>query len=195
VIVYTEIPSIQSRNPYSPRLNGFYLAGWRRERIINGSSSIPIPDRNSDELPAETAAEAGGIVADDDGKNGGKFTKLTRSRGGKNVIFRVFPEEHADIARRASEAGLTISEFIRRVTVGHATYSRYDYDVLEKLVAVHADMNRLGNLFKMALGINKDGSSGTWEVQQYERMRLHSTLASIESTLELLRNHISEFKT
>ena len=90
---------------------------------------------------------------------------------------------------------MTISEFIRRVIEGHATYSRYDYDVLEKLVAVHADMNRLGNLFKMALGTPNCEGGSTWEAQHYERMRLHSTLASIESTLELLRNHIKEFMT
>ena len=90
---------------------------------------------------------------------------------------------------------MTISEFIRRVTVGHTTYSRYDYDVLEKLIAVHTDMNRLGNLFKMALGSSNDGAAGTWEAREYERTRLHSTLASLESTLEKLRNHITEFKT
>jgi len=134
-------------------------------------------------------AEAGEMIAG----NGCKPVRPTRSRGGKNIIFRVFPDEHADIARRAAEAGLTISEFLRRVTTGHTTYSRYDYDVFEKLVAVHADMNRLGNLFKMALDTSRD--EGSWNSHEYERMRLHSTLASIESTLELLKNHITEFQT
>jgi hypothetical protein len=180
------------QKPYSPGgLNGFYLAGCRRERHINDSSHTPRPEHHDGELPVGSAAEAGGMIGDDRGRP----ARPTRSQGGKNIIFRVFPGEHADIARRAAEAGLTISEFIRRVAVGHATYSCYDYDVLEKLIAVHADMNRLGNLFKMALGGPKDGTGGTWESQQYDRMRLHSTLASIESTSELLRNHISEFKT
>jgi hypothetical protein len=141
--------------------------------------------------PASDMPEATGGVS----KRGRNRSEANRTNGGKRLFCRVLPEEHADIARRASEAGLTISEFIRRVTIGHATYSRYDYDVLEKLIAVHADMNRLGNLFKMALGGPRDGNDESWEVHQYERMRLRSTLASIESTLDLLRNHISEFKT
>lgn len=124
---------------------------------------------------------------------GDKLAKPTRSRGGKNIIFRVHPEEHTATARRAAEAGLTMSEFIRRVVEGHATYSRYDYDVLEKLVAMHADMNRLGNLFKMAIGELKDAGR-PWEYADHERSRLRSVLASIESNQELLRNYIGDFK-
>ncbi len=92
----------------------------------------------------------------DDGEKpagaGDAHIKRTRSRGRKNIIFRVYPEEHADFSQRAAGAGLSLSEFIRRVVEGHVTHSRYDYDVLEKLAAVHTDMNRLGNLFRMALG-------------------------------------------
>lgn len=178
--------------PYSPASQRLYLAGCRREKHIHDSPSPRIHDHPEDELPTDTAAEAVNTSTNGGERKGDNSAKPTRSRGGKNVIFRVYPEEHAAIARRAAEAGLTMSEFIRRVVEGHATYSRYDYDVLEKLVAMHTDMNRLGNLFKMALGTDKD--CGGWEAQQYERMRLHSTLASIESTLELLRNQISEFK-
>jgi hypothetical protein len=148
-------------------------------------------ETTANDQTASGRPEATGDVS----KCGRKRSEANRTNGGRRLFCRVLPEEHADVAHRAAEAGLTISEFIRRVAVGHATYSRYDYDVLEKLVAVHADMNRLGNLFKMALGGPKDGTGGTWESRQYERMRFHSTLASIESTLELLRNHISEFKT
>ncbi len=83
---------------------------------------------------------------------GDAHLKRTRSRGRKNIIFRVYPEEHADFSQRAAGAGLSLSELIRRVVEGHVTHSRYDYDVLEKLAAVHTDMNRLGNLFRMALG-------------------------------------------
>lgn len=118
--------------------------------------------------------------------------KRARSRDGKNIIFRVFPEEHDDIAARAAEAGLTISEFIRRVVTGHKTQSRFDYDVMEHLIRMHTDMSRLGNLFKMALG-QKD-AAGEPGYAGYERTRILSVLASIESNQELLRNYIGEFK-
>ena len=176
--------------PYSPRLNGLYLAGSRRERLIYNSPSPRISERLEDELPTDTVAEAGGARPV---RNRDKPVKRTRSRGGKNIIFRVYPEEHAAIAQRASEAGLTMSEFIRRVVEGHATYSRYDYDVLEKLIAVHADMNRLGNLFKMAIRELKNADR-PWEYADHERSRLRSVLASIESNQELLLNYIGEFK-
>jgi hypothetical protein len=144
----------------------------------------------NDQTASGRPEAAGGVS-----RRGRKRGEANRTNGGKRLFCRVLPEEHADIARRAAEAGLTISEFIRRVTTGHTTYTRYDYDVFEKLVAVHADMNRLGKLFKMALGNPKDASGGACDAQPYEWMRLHSTLASIESTSELLRNQISEFKT
>jgi hypothetical protein len=54
-------------------------------------------------------------------------------------------------------------------------------------------MNRIGNLFKMALG-QKD-AAGEAANSGYERPRILSVLASIESNQELLRNQITEFKT
>jgi hypothetical protein len=191
VIVYTEIPSIQSRNPYSPfELNGFYLAAYRREKHINDSSSTPMPEHHDGELPTETTTEAGGMIAD----GGGKPARPVRSRDGKNIIFRVFPEEHADIARRASEAGLTVSEFIRRIALGHKTQSRFDYDVMEYLIKMHTDMNRLGNLFKLSLKHTGDGDGGNGASLSYtEREWQRSILKSIEENQELLRNYIGGF--
>ena len=121
-------------------------------------------------------------------------SKRARSRDGKNIIFRVFPEEHDDIAVRAAEAGLTISEFIRRVVTGHKTESRFDYDVMERLIRMHADMNRLGNLFKMSLKQGGNGSAGTGTTLSYaERERQRFILNSIEENQEMLRNYIGGF--
>jgi len=149
-----------------------------------------MPGRHDGELPAETTAEAGRMVAGDRGKP----ARSTRSRDGKNIIFRVFPEEHADIARRASEAGLTTSEFIRRIAVGHKTQSRFDYDVIEHLIRMHTDMNRLGNLFKLSLKHTGDGDGGNSAGLSYtEREWQRSILKSIEENQKLLRNYIGGF--
>ncbi len=141
------------------------------------------PEAASGSLPAPQAADADAVRG---------MVKRARSRGGKNIIFRVFPEEHDDIAARAAEAGLTVSEFIRRIALGHKTQSRFDYDVMEHLLRMHTDMNRLGNLFKMALG-QKD-AVGSPAYGGYERTRILSVLDSIESNQELLRNYIGDFK-
>ncbi len=157
----------------------------RWEKHINDLSSPRIPKRPDDKLPASVAAEAGDARIDENGKTS---LKRTRTRGGKNIIFRVFPEEHDDISARAAEAGLTVSEFIRRIALGYKTQSRFDYDVIEHLIHIHTDMNRLGNLFKMSLKQDGDGNGASLSYMDRERQR--SVLQSIEDNQELLRNYI-----
>lgn len=118
--------------------------------------------------------------------------KRARSRAGKNIIFRVFPEEHNDIATRAAEAGLTISEFIRRIAMGYKTQSRFDYDVMEHLIRMHTDMNRLGNLLKLTLKESCDGTASA-SLSYAEREWQRSILKSIEDNQELVRNYIGGF--
>jgi hypothetical protein len=120
-------------------------------------------------------------------------TERTRSQDGKNIIFRVFPEEHDIIAARAAEAGLTISEFLRRVATGHKTQSRFDYDVIEHLIRIHADMNRLGNLLKMSLKL--DGDKVGTPLSYMDREQQRSVLQAIEDNQEFLRNYIGGFST
>ncbi len=152
----------------------------------NESAGAGVTPEAATDQPTLPAADAEALRSGDAAP-----VKRVRSRGGKNIILRVFPEEHDDIAIRAAEAGLTISEFIRRIALGHKTQSRFDYDVVEHLLRIHTDMNRLGNLFKMALGQN-DAAGGP-AYGGYERTRILSTLASIQSNQELLRNYIGEF--
>jgi len=147
------------------------------------------PERHTPEAAADTPTAQQEAGTDGDAAP----AKRARSRGGKNIIFRVFPEEHDDIAARAAEAGLTVSEFIRRIALGYKTQARFDYDVIEHLIRIHTDMNRLGNLFKMALGQKDETSAPAYG--GYERTRILSVLESIESNQELLRNYIGEFKT
>ncbi len=116
-----------------------------------------------------------------------------RTNGNKRVFIRVLPSEHAAMAERAAEAGLTVSEFIRRVALGYKTQSRFDYDVIEHLIRIHTDMNRLGNLFKMSLKQDADGNGVSLSYMDRERQR--SVLQAIEDNQELLRNYIGGFAT
>ena len=184
---------IQSRALIRPEgLNGLYLAGFRRENRAmhpEPADAGHITEAASDSARADQAA---GV----DAAHSGDATpaKRTRSRDGKNIIFRVFPEEHDDIAARAAEAGLTVSEFIRRIAMGYKTQSRFDYDVIEYLISMHTDMNRLGNLFKLSLK-QGDGADGVTDPPLSERAREwhRSILKSIEENQELLRNYIGGF--
>lgn len=146
-------------------------------------------DAASNSPTAPLAAGADALHGD-----GAAPIKRTRSRDGKNIILRVFPEEHDEIAARAAEAGLTISEFIRRIAIGHKTQSRFDYDVMEHLIRMHTDMNRLGNLFKLSLKQGSDGDDSVSAPLSYrDRERQRSILQSIEDNQELLRNYIGDF--
>ena len=147
------------------------------EHISDASPDIP------------TAQQAAGEDASHG--DGAAPAKRIRSRDGKNIIFRVFPEEHDDIAARADDAGLTVSEFIRRIATGHKTQSRFDYDVMEHLIRMHTDMNRLGNLFKLSL--KQDGVEAGAALSYMEREQLRSILQSIEDNQELVRNYIGGF--
>jgi|GEM_PF-951763 len=147
--------------------------------------------QTSDSAP-ETSEAAGGVS-----RRGRRKSILpNRTNGGKRVFIRVLPDEHAAIAERAAEAGLTVSEFIRRIAMGYKTQSRFDYDVMEYLIKMHTDMNRLGNLFKLSL----KQSDGAGEISapllsEREREWHRSILKSIEENQELLRNYIGGFNT
>ncbi len=141
-------------------------------------------------------------VVGTDGTSGGssrgrkKSVQPTRTTCNKRIFIRVLPEEQATIADHAAEAGLTVSEFIRRIALGHKTQSRFDYDVIEHLIRMHTDMNRLGNLFKLSLKQNNDGSEEPHAPLSYmERERQRAILSSIEDNQELLRNFIGGFTT
>lgn len=146
-----------------------------------------MPDTAPDSPVANQAAGTDALHGDD-----AALAKRARSRDGKNIIFRVFPEEHDDIATRAAEAGLTISEFIRRIAMGYKTQSRFDYDVMEHLIRMHADMNRLGNLLKLTLKESGEGTTRA-SLSYTEREWQRSILKSIEENQELVRNYIGGF--
>lgn len=151
-----------------------------REPANAGYTPEATPNNPSAQQAAGTDALNGDDVAP---------AKRARSRAGKNIIFRVFPEEHSDIAARAAEAGLTISEFIRRIAMGYKTQSRFDYDVMEHLIRMHTDMKRLGNLLKLTLKEDGGGAALSYAEREWQR----SILKSIEDNQELVRNYIGGF--
>jgi hypothetical protein len=146
------------------------------------------PETVSDNPIAQQTTGADTVNGDD-----APPVRRARSRGGKNIILRVFPEEHDNIAERAAEAGLSVSEFIRRIALGYKTQSRFDYDVIEHLIKIHTDMNRLGNLFKMSLKQDGDGNGTSLSYMDREQQR--SVLQAIEDNQELLKNYIGGFNT
>lgn len=63
----------------------------------------------------------------------------------------VTPEEFTLILEFSERAGLTLSEFARRVCLGFRVESREDRQARRELLKVNADLGRLGGLLKQAL--------------------------------------------
>lgn len=181
---------LRSPKPYSPVAQRFcYLdfdPGLEMDAPLKTPEVIP---PSPDNVGADGTA---GVLR----RGRKKSVQTNRTNGNKRIFIRVLPEEQAVMAERAAEAGLTVSEFIRRIALGYKTQSRFDYDVIEHLIRMHTDMNRLGNLFKLSLKRNDDGGEVAGAPLSYmERQRHRAILDSIEDNQELLRNFIGGFTT
>ena len=178
---------LRSQNPYSPfGTQRFFYLDFDPKLEMDAPFDPAAISQNAAAIP-----EAVGGVSRRGRK---KSAQPNRTNGGKRIFIRVLPGEHAAMAERAAEAALTVSEFIRRIALGHKTQSRFDYDVMEYLIKMHTDMNRLGNLFKLSLKHTGDGDGGSSAGLSYtEREWQRSILKSIEENQELLRNYIGGF--
>lgn len=63
----------------------------------------------------------------------------------------VTPEEFTLIVESSQRAGLTLSEFARRVCLGSRVESREDQQARRELLKANADLGRLGGLLKQTL--------------------------------------------
>ena len=91
--------------------------------------------------------------------------------------------ESSHIIALAEQGGLTVSEFIRRVALGHKMNSQLDKEVFIELLKINADIGRLGVLLKLALTANMEAMASQWKVRQL--------LDEIEDRQEELKELIS----
>lgn len=74
-----------------------------------------------------------------------------KSRRSDRIQAYVTPEEFALIMASSERAGLSMSEFARRVCLGFRIESREDQQARRELLKVNADLGRLGGLLKQTL--------------------------------------------
>ena len=70
------------------------------------------------------------------------------------------PEEYAQVADLAGRAGLSISNFVRQVSLGWEVRSRVDKEAVLALLKSKADLGRLGGLLKKSL--SETGGGVAW---------------------------------
>lgn len=92
-----------------------------------------------------------------------------------------FTEEAQIITAQASRAGLSVSDYMRRVAMGFPIPSREDAQARQELRKVNADLARLGNLLKMAIGPG-------------ENETITALLVQIAETQAELKNIVSQIK-
>lgn len=71
----------------------------------------------------------------------------------RNRALRVYvaPDERDRITAAAKSAGLSVSDFLRRVGLGHKIHSAYDQEAVISLLRATGDQGRLGGLLKLWL--------------------------------------------
>ncbi len=101
------------------------------------------------------------------------------------IKAHVTPEEFARLKYDARRFNFTMSDYVRRVmTEFKIPQSVVDARALLDLIAVSADLARLGNLFKMAL--NDDG----FQDSGIGAAKIQKLIEDIEATRQCLRDHI-----
>ena len=87
------------------------------------------------------------------------------------------PDEYREVARSATNAGLSVSTFVKRICLAQAVRSIVDHQAVLVLAKANADMGRLGGLFKMFLSEGRAGQHAD---------ELRAVLRSIETTKDQL---------
>lgn len=101
-------------------------------------------------------------------------------------------EECAAIEDRARKAGLSVSEYARRVCMGYQPSSVIDYEEAEKLLHLGADLGRMGGLLKWWLSGTAPVMKTAWGSQVFiGEKELRALLANMEKTQRMLREQIT----
>lgn len=91
----------------------------------------------------------------------------------KRLPVYLTDEEHVGIAASAERAGLSLSTFCKRVSLGYQVPGLERYKLRTELRRVRADLGRLGGLFKLALSEGKGSPHEIrrllWEIEERQR--------------------------
>jgi len=113
------------------------------------------------------AAAWGGNRGAKDMKEGDRLAakvRGTRPRGMRLEVW-VTPEERAEIATRAAEAGLSVSAYMRAAGLNHPVRSVLDLKAVADLVRVNGDLGRVAGLLKLWLAEKRGQGSRPVDVE------------------------------
>ena len=123
-------------------------------------------------------------------RSGGKQKTVNRNKGTKRekrLRVPVLPEEEMMIKAKASEAGLTIAEYLRNLGLGYTVPSVIDNRQVDALLKINADLGRLGGLIKLWLTNDR-------RTKYIGKSQLHMTLDTIRETQSVMLNEIIKLR-
>jgi hypothetical protein len=104
------------------------------------------------------------LPVDISGGGGGEIGERRERRRTLRVV--VSDAEHAEIARRAAGASLSVSAYLRALGLGYAPKSTLDQRAIGELVKVHANQGRLGGLLKLWLAERPGEGTPAFDVRR-----------------------------
>jgi hypothetical protein len=112
---------------------------------------------------------------------------IGRERRDKRLRVPVLPIEEAEIKSKATDAGLTVAQYLRNLGLGYQVPSVIDNRQVDALLKINADLGRLGGLIKLWLTNDK-------RTKLIGKSQLHLTLDSIRNTQSAMLNQIIKLK-
>lgn len=106
------------------------------------------------------------------------------------ITSRLTPKELDLIKAKASDHGLSVSSYIRNISMNYPTRCIVDQKAIGDILEVAADMGRLGGLFKHWLVRNEDNKPDLSKEHSYED--IESLVEQIIATQILLKERARE---
>ncbi len=112
---------------------------------------------------------------------------IGKERRDKKLRVPVLPIEEAEIKSKATDAGLTVAEYLRNLGLGYQVPSIVDSRQVDSLLKINGDLGRLGGLIKLWLTNDK-------RTKLIGKSQLHMTLDSIRNTQITMLDVIMKLK-
>ena len=112
---------------------------------------------------------------------------IKKERRDKKLRVPVLPIEEAEIKSKATDAGLTVAEYLRNLGLGYKVPSVVDSKQVDSLLKINGDLGRLGGLIKLWLTNDK-------RTKLIGKSQLHLTLDSIRNTQSTMLDVIMKLK-
>lgn len=112
---------------------------------------------------------------------------IKKERRDKKLRVPVLPIEEAEIKSKATDAGLTVAEYLRNLGLGCQVPSIVDSRQVDSLLKINGDLGRLGGLIKLWLTNDK-------RTKLIGKSQLHLTLDNIRNTQSTMLDVIMRLK-